>query len=206
MPIEYRSSKKPSVPKTMQVFTSSGNHVWRKPDGCVLIRVQVVAAGGGAAGYWESGGSGGYTESYIDVSNIDTIDLHVGAGGAYVGYYGVAADGGSSYFGSYLYATGGSGANRQASHTGGRGGQGYGGDINLEGGGATGHVNGGGSGAGGRGGSSYFGGPAGDRRDGNHTKNGNGSPGAGGPGSRTDTGWGGQYGENGLVVVHEYYG
>ena len=205
MSVEYRDSKQPAIPKTIQVFNTSGNHTWKKPEGCVAVKVQVIGAGGGAAGYWESGGAGGYSEDYIDVTEIDEVSVTVGAGGGYVGYFGVAGDGTSSFFGSYLYASGGYGANRQHSHSGGLGGLGYGGLINLQGGGATGHVNGGSSGAGARGGSSYFGGPAGDNRGSNHAKNGNGAPGSGGPGSRTDTGWGGQVGETGIVVVHEYY-
>ena len=208
MAIHVRTGNTNSVgPETVQVFDTSGSHTWTKPEGCILIKVQLVGAGGGAAGYWESGGAGGYSEKFIDVTEVESVSITVGAGGGYVGYYGSGGDGGTTTFGSYLYATGGFGGNRNHQHSGGRGGLGYGGDnsINFYGGGGSGHTNSAGSGAGGRGGASYFGAGAGDNRGSNHAKNGNGAPGSGGPGSRTDHGWGGQVGETGIVIIHEYY-
>lgn len=77
--------------------------------------------------------------------------------------------------------------------------------INIKGGGGCGHVNSSSSGALGFGGGTYFGTTAGDNRESNNAKNGYGSPGAGGPGSRTDTAWYGQNGEAGIVIVYEYY-
>lgn len=194
-----------AIEKSVSVYSTAGSYTWTKPEGCVRVKVQLVGGGGGAAGYCESGGGGGYAEEIIDVSSISTVAVTVGGGGGASGYYSAAGDGGTSSFGSYLSASGGYGANRNYSHTGGQGGMGSGGMINMRGGGGCGHVNSAASGALGFGGGTYFGTTAGDDRNTNNKKNGNGSPGAGGPGSRTDTGWYGQNGEAGIVIVYEYY-
>ena len=192
-------------PKTVQLFNTVGDGTWLKPEGCTYIHVQLCGGGGGAAGYWEAGGAGGYSETYVDVSDIESIDFFVGGGGGHVGYYGAAEDGGTTTFGKYLYATGGYGANRNHQHSGGRGGYGEGGMLNLNGGGGTGHCNSMSSGSGGLGGETYFGGAEADRRDSNSGDNGVGAPGTGGAGGRTNTGWGGTRGEAGAIVIHEYY-
>ena len=199
---------------SVQAFTSAGTATWTKPAGCKSVVVKLVGAGGGAAGYCESGGAGGYAEGQFDVSDVSTVTVTVGAGGTSVAYYAAAGGGGTSSFGSYCSATGGGGSNSYSQHSGGYGGVGSGGAINLLGGGGNGHVNSVGSWSGGRGGQSYFGGSAGFiRNHGNLSgsylgKNGNGSPGAGGPGSQTDGATaGGQiggYGENGIVIVYAY--
>jgi hypothetical protein len=189
------------------VYNTAGSFTWTKPVGCTKAHVRVIGGGGGAAGYAESGGSGGYSEKVVDVTAISTVSVTVGAGGSCVTYYAASGDGGTSSFGSYCSATGGYGSNRNANHTGGIGGLGSGGDINLQGGGGTGHSNGAANGVVGRGGTSFYGGSTTVRRDLVNTKNGNGAPGTGGPGSRTDDGNGdttGRIGEVGIVVVYAY--
>ena len=163
----------------------------------------VTGAGGGAAGYAESGGSGGHVEKIIDVATVANVTVTVGAGGATVTYYAVGGSGGTSSFGSYCSATGGAGANSIAAHTGGYGGLGASGDVNLQGGSGFGHSNLLGSGANGSAGQSYWGSGQGI----SHSQVipvGYGSPGAGGPGGRTDAISAGGVGQSGMVVVYSY--
>jgi len=189
------------------VYSTAGTFTWTKPVGCTRAHVRVIGGGGGAAGYAESGGAGGYSEKIVDVTNVSSVSVTVGAGGTCVTYYAAAGSGGTSSFGSYATATGGSGTNTQFAHTGGVGGLGSGGDINLYGGGGTGHSNAAGSGIIGRGGTSFYGSSTTVRRDLINTKLLNGAPGSGGPGARTDDGNGdttGRLGEPGIVVVYAY--
>jgi len=185
---------------------TSGSTTWTKPAGCKKILVSVTGGGGGAAGYCESGGAGGYAEKWVDVTDVSAVAVTVGGGGNSVGYYAGAGNGGTSSFGSYVSASGGYGANQNYSHTGGHGGIGSGGQINLYGGDGTGHANSHGYYPGGTGGGSFWGGSTSVARGTTVSKQANGAPGAGGPGSRTDDGGGGStaYGENGLVVVYNY--
>lgn len=165
--------------------------------------VKLVGGGGGAAGYAESGGAGGYSEARIDTTEVTTVTVTVGASGSAVGYYAAAGDGGTSSFGAYCSATGGYGSNRNYSHSGGAGGSGSGGNVNLQGGGGQGHVNSVGSHQG-RGGGSYFGGGASWNRSTNTSVTGPAAPGAGGPGSNTNAGLAGAAGGIGMVVVYTY--
>lgn len=207
MPIIDRDGYTPLVPKTVQVFTTAGTYTWIKPAGCIRVRVSLVGGGGGGAGYCEGGGAGGYSESFIDVSDIESVDIAVGSGGNKVGYYGVASPGGVSSFGWFLSASGGFGANAHNSHEGGRGGYGNGGQLNLYGGKGSGHGNGMGSWGPNTGGDSYFGG--------SHARKHSSSSvydddrhcgwGAGGTGGRTDGTGEGSHGAHGAVVVYEYY-
>lgn len=190
-------------------FTNSGT--WTKPTGCTKVIVKVVGGGGGAAGYCESGGAGGYSESIIDVTGVGTVAVTIGGGGGGVGYYAAAGNGGTSSFGSYCSATGGYGANQNYSHSGGHGGGASGGQVNLQGAAGRGHTNSVGSWSGGNGGWSYLGGGAAQMR--NHSNLGSvygkivkGAPGSGGPGALTD-GSGvqaGGSGEAGFVIVYAY--
>ena len=189
---------------SISTFGTAGAWTWTKPAGCTNIVVKVVGGGGGGAAYCESGGAGGFSEKRMDVSAVATVAVTVGGGGAYAAYAG-GNPGGTSSFGAYCSATGGYGSNQNFSHSGGHGGVGSGGDINLYGGSGTGHTNTSGTGALGNGGSSYWGGnnnivsrhsdPAGDR---------NAAPGSGGCGGPTDNAYLGNSGKAGLVVVWEY--
>jgi hypothetical protein len=189
-------------------YTTAGSFTWWKPPGCTTIIVRLVGGGGGASGYCESGGGGGFVERRIEVRDVTSVAVTVGAGGAASTYVGVtgglSGNGGTTSFGSYATATGGFGSNRNFNHTGGFGGTPSGGDINLYGGGGSGHTNLGGNGAMAVGGQSYFGGSAGFQRETNNAKAGNGAPGAGGPGARTDDGTLGGTGESGAVIIWEY--
>jgi hypothetical protein len=196
----FDSAKDAGKLMSTTTFTSSGT--WIKPPACTRIIVKVVGGGGGASGYCESGGAGGYSEKVIDVAQISTVAVTVGGGGGAVGYYAAGGNGGTSSFGSYCSATGGYGANQHAGHTGGHGGVGSSGDVNFLGGTGTGHGNTGGREAVGTGGAGYWGG--GKRAS--HSTNadvGYSAPGAGGCGGAMQ-GWVGSAGASGLVVVYEY--
>ena len=209
MGIEYRNSDSaPATPKTIQVYDSSGNYTWTRPEGCTHIRVQLCGGGGGGCGYLEAGGAGGYSEKFIDVRNIPKVALTVGGGGGHTHYYGNSGDGGTSTFGAHLSATGGFGANRNYQHEGGIGGDGHGGDLNITGGKGSGHGNSFGYWGPNTGGLSYFGGGNGKRHsDGDdHTGEQLAAPGTGGTGGRTDNSHRGNDGRHGIVIVHEYYG
>lgn len=185
-------------------YRFAGSYTWYKPTNCTQVLVRVVGGGGGAAGYCESGGAGGYAEKLIDVSGVSAVTVTVGGAGGNTGYYAAGGDGGTSSFGSYVSASGGYGANRNYSHTGGVGGSGSGGDINLQGGAGTGHGNSLASGATARGGDNYFGGAPGCNRNNGGGELGPSAPGTGGTGARTDGNWAGSTGRAGAVFVWEY--
>jgi hypothetical protein len=192
-------------------FASSGT--WTNP-GASMVHVKLIGGGGGAAGYCESGGAGGFAEGFFNVNGIGSVAVTVGGGGGNVGYYAAAGQGGTSSFGSYLSAIGGYGANQQYSHSGGHGGNSFGGaQFSVQGGAGCGHINSVGSHSGGKGGAGYFGGNPGFIR--NHQnlaasstgKMTGGAPGSGGPGNITDgSGFhtAGAVGMAGLVVVYSY--
>ena len=132
---------------------------------------------------------------HADYPSTDPRELHAGAG----------SGGSSSSFGSYCSATGGKGANTTNQHCGGLPGLGSGGDINLYGGGGTGHM----SWASMKGGSSFFGGcgvsghPNGQNIiQANDDKAAYGCGGTGGYTSNSTTKAG--RGKHGVVVVYEY--
>ena len=201
------SGIKYSVPDTIQVFETPGTHTWTKPEGCVMVHVQLVGAGGGGSGYVESGGAGGYSEKYIDVTHTDSVVIVVGTGGSATHYYGNSGDGSMSQFGTHLLATGGYGANRNSQHEGGRGGLGVGGDINLYGGKGSGHGSGNSHWGSNTGGRSYFGGGNGRRHSNNTDNTGEqlAAPGTGGCGGIGDSSNTGSQGRHGIVIVHEFY-
>lgn len=133
------------IPRGRDVITTTSTYT--VPAGATLLRVHVI--GGGAAGGGSSvvfgggggGGAGGYSMGYIDdLVGGDTVSVTIGAGG--VGVLGDAASnsGGTTSFGTYLTATGGSGSTQGSGNTsfrsssGGDGGTGSGGYINSQGG------------------------------------------------------------------------
>lgn len=189
--------------KLLATATFSATGTWTKPAGCGKVIVKVVAGGGGASGHCESGGAGGYSEKVIDVTAVATVAVTVGAGGAATGYYAAAPQGGTSSFGSYCSATGGCGANQNASHTGGHGGVGSSGDVNFLGGSGTGHANNGNQQCVARGGSVYWGGCSGSSHSDNNPSNMYYmAPGSGGTGG--NQGYNYRAGGGGLVVVYSY--
>jgi hypothetical protein len=185
-------------------YTSAGTSTWYRPSNCKKVLVKVTGGGGGAAYHCESGGGGGYAERIIDVSTVNSVSVTVGGGGGAVAYYAAGSDGGTSSFGGFLSASGGYGANRHVNHTGGHGGVGSGGDINLLGGTGTGHGSSGSRSAIGRGGATYWGGGYGVSHNANYGAVGTGAPGSGGPGGASNGGWAGSQGMPGIVVVYSY--
>jgi hypothetical protein len=98
-----------------------GNNTWLKPVGVKQVRVCCVGGGGGSGGIGATtgteaaqsggGGGGGYAEKWLDASILGaTVTVTVGTGGA-GGATGVhaGATGGSSSFGSFCVAPGGTG-------------------------------------------------------------------------------------------------
>lgn len=182
-------------------WTDGGTYTWNKPAGCRKIRVIVVGGGGGASGHCEGGGAGGYAEKWIDVTSVSSVTVTVGRGGSGAGYYSNREDGFTSSFGSYVSASGGYGANRNWGHTGGHGGIGHGGDINLRGGGGSGHENE----AGHNGAGSFFGGGSVGAHHNGHGNNSENhcAPGSGGMGTWTSHGRG-EHGKAGAVMVWNF--
>ena len=129
---------------SLQLFVATGT--WTKPTDITKIIVEVQGSGGGsgsldAPGYvGGAGGGGAYALKVLDVTNIDTATVTVGAGGT------AAAAGNTSSFaklagsGSFITITcaGGGGGTNGVSPTQGSGGAGGAtpttGDINLAGG------------------------------------------------------------------------
>ena len=118
-----------TVPDT-QVFTASGT--WTKPAGALFVRVVLVGAGGGGAGghsqfgYAGTGGGGGAIfERIFRASDLSaTVAITVGTGGAGGSATNNGSPGGTSSFGTYIYAYGGGGGlqGNTSSKTGGGGG------------------------------------------------------------------------------------
>ena len=194
------------------IFTYTSNNTYNKSGTDVKqLRVICVGAGGGGRGYGESGGAGGFTERWIDATSITTVTVTVpstgGAGGVYYGY---SPSGGTTSFGGFCSATGGSGSNNNQDHTGGQGGLGSGGNLNFHGGGGRGHINCHSSSHHnpGHGGNSFFGGST----PGVHytaRSQDNSAFGAGGTGSNFYNNGANNYdrgfdGQGGVCVVYEY--
>lgn len=202
----YVDSKKGAI-KNMYAFTASGTYTKSGSD-VTMIRVICVGAGGGGRGYGESGGAGGYAELLINATSITSVAVTVAGNTSGGGYYGSGNGGGTTSFGGYCSASGGSGANDNQSHSGGHGGIGYGGNINIRGGGGTGHRNchSNAHHNGGQGGPSFFGGG----QSTSHYGQGNDTPnaviqayGAGGPGNSHQS-TAGTGGKQGICIVYEY--
>lgn len=194
--------------KLIAVDNWTGNGTWTKRADVHKIHVTVVGGGGGGSGHCESGGAGGYAEKLIDVSGWadgTTVAITIGGGGAGINYANAATNGNTTSFGSYVSATGGIGANRTWGHTGGQGGHGSGGDVNLWGGGGRSHGDQGQA----RAGETFFGG---SQVAGHHGGNyythysenlNHNPPGTGGGGEWTSHSRGGN-GTPGICIVHNY--
>ena len=100
-----------------EIFTS--NTLWKVPEGIRNNEVSVRIFGGGGGGYCGGGGSGRMNNDIINISNESEIFITIGSGGSFV--YNNCS-GGSSSFGTYLSALGGSGGNGQTGGNGGSGG------------------------------------------------------------------------------------
>ena len=185
----------------MQVWTSSGT--WSRPGNVRYIKVQVQASGGGASGHGESGGSGGYSERILSVTGISSVSISISGEGSGTYYSGAGGNAGGTSFGNYCSASGGYGANRNNQHSGGLGGVGSGGTLNIYGGGGQPHHT-----RSSVGGQNFWGGAvaAGHPQGGHfsHRHESHASPGAGGSGGYF-TGHRGANGRNGMVVVVMYY-
>ena len=119
----------------LQVFTSSGT--FTIPSGITKVKVTVVGGGGGGGGSdgninGSGGGGGGAAIEIISgLTPGGTVSVTVGAGGTGVSN-GAGNTGGTSSFGAYCSATGGSGSGAQANLAG-SGGVGSGGNLNIAG-------------------------------------------------------------------------
>jgi hypothetical protein len=160
----------------MQVFTSSGT--FTVPTGITKVKVTVVGGGGGSSAYYSGSGAGAAIEIISNLTPGANVTVTVGAGGA------IGSTGGTSSFGAFCSATGGSPQNP--------GGIGSGGQLNFrgQGSGGNGHVTG--SPERSAGGNSIFGGGGG-------MNNPAGGPYGGGAASGADNN--GSAGGAGVVVV-----
>lgn len=208
--------------QTVQIFTASGT--WTKPAGCTAVLAEVIGGGGGSGGVAATiagqisvspgAGSGGYSRKLITAPGA-TETVTIGAGGA-AGAAGNnnGSTGGTTSFGAHCSATGGVHSNggaataANANTTGGAGGVGSGGDLNIKG--QAGDTSlGHGSNAllcPGVGGASHYGGGGAAGLNAVGTVGGNYGGGAGGSSnaaSQSDRA--GAAGAGGLVIVTEYY-
>ena len=187
--------------QSMQVFTSGAT--WNCPANVRYIRIQCVGGGGGGSGHGESGGGGGYSERILNVTGISSVSVSIGGdvGGAF--YASAGGNGNGVSFGPYCSAGGGYGANQNNQHSGGLGGVGSGGNLNIYGGGGANHHQ-----ESGIGGASFWGGSVagGHPQGGNfsHNHQSHSAPGSGGAGAYFH-GHYGSNGKSGMIVVYMYY-
>ncbi len=114
------------------VFGSSGT--WNKGENTRYVRAYGWGGGGGGGGGQNggSGASGSYAEEFIDVTAVSSVAVTVGAGGNAGTPSVVGGTGGTSSFGAYFYAGGGTGGSYTTPFFG-VGGTATGGDINIRG-------------------------------------------------------------------------
>lgn len=118
--------------QSQQIFSLSG--AWTKPEGVIKVRVSVAGGGGGGGANavgnesTSGGGGGGTAIKIVDVSEISEVIVTVGAGG------GGSENGGTSSFGTHCSGIGGGGGVYTVGvDSGGLGGTGVGGDVNISG-------------------------------------------------------------------------
>jgi hypothetical protein len=185
----------------INVFTSSGT--WTRPTDVRFIKVSCQGGGGGGSGHGESGGAGGYSELVLDVRSIGSVSVSIGGDSGSSFYSGAGSQGSSVSFGPYCSASGGYGANQNNQHSGGLGGVGSGGNLNIYGGGGANHHQ-----ESGIGGASFWGGSVagGHPQGGNfsHNHQSHSAPGSGGAGAYFH-GHYGSAGKAGMIVVYMYY-
>ncbi len=113
-----------------EIITASGD--WQVPGGVTSVFVRIFGGGGcgsgsGSTGYYGGGGGGGHmATSTISVAPGTMIPITIGAGGV-ESNSASARTGGTSSFGVYLSADGGSGGTWNTTPYGGSGGSGGGG-------------------------------------------------------------------------------
>ena len=188
------------LPNSISVYNS--NSTWNKPSGVKRIWVKCTAGGGGGSGYGESGAAGAHTESFVDVTNINSISVTVGGGGGGTNYSQRGGNGGTSSFGNYCSSGGGQGANRRQQHEGSTGGNPSQGAVRIYGGSSQGHRNPPGLG---HGGGSFWGGssPTSHRQQQWAQRHrGHAAYGAGGSSARNRERGGD--GRQGIIVVYEF--
>ena len=67
------------IPNSISVY--NGSSTWNKPSNVKRIWVKCTGGGGGGSGYGESGAAGAHTETFVDVTNINSISVTVGGQG-----------------------------------------------------------------------------------------------------------------------------
>lgn len=193
----------------MDVITSTGT--WTNPGSVTKVKVTVVGGGGGGAGGYRGpvqcgGGGGGAGGTAIEIITIPTspVPITIGDGGSGgPTYLSSGTAGGTSSFGAYCSATGGSGGthNPGGRTFGGVGGLGSGGTINITGNGGVHGANDttNNTAAGGTGGGSTFSG--GSASPSFPTSGAAGTLGGGGSGAPAQEGASAGAGGSGIVVI-----
>ena len=188
------------IPNSISVY--NGSSTWNKPSNVKRIWVKCTGGGGGGSGYGESGAAGAHTETFVDVTNINSISVTVGPQRDRTNYSGRAVNGGTSSIGNYCSSGGGQGANRRQQHDGANGGNPNQGSVRIYGGSSQGHRNPPGLG---HGGGSFWGGssPTSHRQQQWAQRHrGHAAYGAGGSSARNRERGGD--GRQGIVVVYEF--
>jgi hypothetical protein len=185
---------------------STGTTNWTVPSGVIKVRVRCWGGGGGGAGSTSGqggggGGGGAYAEGIYSVTPGAVIAVTAAAGGLNGGPGAAGSSGGTSSFGTYCSATGGSGGAASGSYAGGSGGTAAGGTaLNLNGAHGSGGITGTTTGLGGTGGGAPMGG-SGDGSSSGTPGLQPGSPGGGGAGAGGGSANSGSGGAAGIVIV-----
>lgn len=94
----------PRYSKVLKTEIITENTIWEVPGTCIVEEgISVRIFGGGGGGSYSYGGGGGYMNNAIlNLNTRDRININIGDGGK------VEKDGGTTTFGNYLSANGGS--------------------------------------------------------------------------------------------------